>query len=89
MIQKTNVVYTHTTWQKYSRSFVSNDPGECCCAPLLDATTFEIGYPTTEKLVYSAVSKERVRNSCVMCTLHTISQGTTQPCATVSKIHVA
>jgi hypothetical protein len=29
--------------------------------------------------VCSAISKERVCNSCAMCNLHTISLGTTQP----------
>jgi hypothetical protein len=33
-------------------------------APSLDATSFENGYPTTEELMCSAVSEERVCNSC-------------------------
>jgi len=36
--------------------------------PLLDATSFENGYRTTEALVCSAVSKERDCNSCAMYT---------------------
>jgi hypothetical protein len=40
-------------------SLVSNDPGDCCCASSLDATTFEDGYPTTEELMCSAVSGQR------------------------------
>jgi hypothetical protein len=60
MIQKANAAYlelhTYTSRQKNTRSFVSNDPGDCCCwAPAPDATSFENGYPTTEKLVCSAV----------------------------------
>jgi hypothetical protein len=34
---------------------------------------------TTEELVCSAVSEERVCNSCATCISHTISHGTTQP----------
>jgi hypothetical protein len=45
----------------------------------LDATSFENGYPTTEELVCSAVSEERVCSSCATCISHTISHGTTQP----------
>jgi hypothetical protein len=65
---------------KNTRSFVSNDPGDCCCcAPPLVATSFENGYPTTEELVCSAVSEEIVRNSCATCISHTILHGTTHP----------
>jgi hypothetical protein len=40
-------LHTHTSRYKNSQSFVSNDPGDrcCCCAPPLDATSFENGYP--------------------------------------------
>jgi hypothetical protein len=62
------------------KSSVSNDPGDCCCcASPLDATSLENGYPTTEELVCSAVSEERVCNSCATCISHTISHGPTQP----------
>jgi hypothetical protein len=79
MIQKTNAAYlelrTYTT-----QSFVSNDPGDCCCcAPPLDASSFENGCPTTEELVCSAVSDGIFCNSCATCISHTISHGTTQP----------
>jgi hypothetical protein len=37
IIQKTNAAYlellTYTIPSKNSQSFVSNDPGDCCCAP--------------------------------------------------------
>jgi hypothetical protein len=84
MIQKTNAVYselhTRTSRYKSTQRFVSNDPGDfCSCAPPLDATSFENGYPTTEELVCSAVSEERVCNSCATWISHTISHGTTQP----------
>jgi hypothetical protein len=53
--------------------FVSVYPGDdCCCAPSLDATSFENGYPTTEELVCFEVNEERVCNSFAMCILHTI-----------------
>jgi hypothetical protein len=45
----------------------------CCCAPPLDASSFENGYSTTEKLVYSAVSKELLgwEVTCeVVCEMH-------------------
>jgi hypothetical protein len=62
------------------RSFVSNDPADCCCCvALLHATSFEHGYSTTDDLVCCAVSEERVCNNCAMCIVHTISPGTTQP----------
>jgi hypothetical protein len=64
MIQKTNAAYeelhTYTSRQKNFQSFVSNDQGDCCCTPPLDATSFENGYPTTEELVCPAVSEESV-----------------------------
>jgi hypothetical protein len=65
MIQKTNVAYlelhTYNSQQKKTQNFVSKDPGDCCCCtPVLEATSFENGYPTTEELVCSAVSEERV-----------------------------
>jgi hypothetical protein len=44
----------------------------------LDATSFDNGYPTTEKVVCSTVREERVYNSCAACISHTISRGTTQ-----------
>jgi hypothetical protein len=54
--------------------------GDCCCCMLMwDTATFENGDPTTEELVCSAVSKEKVCNSCAMCISHTVSHGTTQP----------
>jgi hypothetical protein len=49
------------------------------CTSLLDANSFENGYPTTKELVCSAVSEERVCNTYAMCISHTISHGTTQP----------
>jgi hypothetical protein len=84
IIQNTSVTYselhTHTSQQKNPQSQVSNDLGNCCCrAPPPNGTSFENGYPTTKKLVCSAVSKETVCNSCGMCILDTISHGTTQP----------
>jgi hypothetical protein len=33
-------LHTHTSRLKNSRSFVSNDPRDCCCAHPLDATSF-------------------------------------------------
>jgi hypothetical protein len=60
-------------------SLVSNDPGDCCCASSLDATTFEDGYPTTEELMCSAVSGQRVYNSYATCISQTISHESTQP----------
>jgi hypothetical protein len=66
MTQKTNEtyleLYTHTSRKENTQSFVSNDLVGCCCCCVspLDATNFENGYPTTEKLVCSAVSKESV-----------------------------
>jgi hypothetical protein len=79
MIQKTNAahleLHSYTSLQKNIQSFVSNDTGDCCCcAPQLDATSFENGYTTTEELVCSAVSEDRVCNSCATCISHTISQ---------------
>jgi hypothetical protein len=63
-----------------TQSFVSYYPGDCCCcAPPLDATSFENGYATTEELVCSAVSEERVCFGCATCISHTISHGTTEP----------
>jgi hypothetical protein len=60
MIQKTNEtyleLYIHTSRKKNTQSFVSNDL--VVVVSPLDATNFENGYPTTEKLVCSAVSKE-------------------------------
>jgi hypothetical protein len=44
MLHKTNAVYlelhTYTSRQKNIQSFVSNDPGDCSCAPPQDATRF-------------------------------------------------
>jgi hypothetical protein len=48
-------------------------------APALDVTSFENGYSTTEELVHSAVSKERVCNCYVKCISHKTLHGTTQP----------
>jgi hypothetical protein len=84
IMQKTNAMFlklhTYTSRYKNTQSFVLNDPGDCCCCvPPLNATSFENGYSTTEELVYSAVSEERVCNSCETCISHTISHGTTQP----------
>jgi hypothetical protein len=76
-------LHTYTSRYKNTQSFVSNDTGDCYCAPPLDATSFGNGYPTTEELVCSAVSEERVCNSCATCISHTISHGTTQ-----SSIHL-
>jgi hypothetical protein len=36
-------------------------------APSTDATSFENDYPTTEKLLFSAVREERACNSCATC----------------------
>jgi hypothetical protein len=61
-------LHAHTSQQKNSKSFVSNDPDDCYLyysMPLLDATSFKNGYPTTEELVCSAVSKEIVCHSIV------------------------
>jgi hypothetical protein len=81
MIQKTNAAYlelhTYTSRQKNTQTFVSNGPGDCC-APPLDVTSFQNGYPTTKELVCSAVSEERVCDSCATCISHTIPHGTTQ-----------
>jgi hypothetical protein len=68
-IQEMNAVYleihTHTSQQKNYQSSALNDLDECCCcAPLLDVTSFLNGYPTTEELLCSAVGEERVCNSC-------------------------
>jgi hypothetical protein len=51
MTLKTNAVFlelhTHAGRWKNSQSFVSNDPGGCCCCvPLLHATSYENGYTT-------------------------------------------
>jgi hypothetical protein len=48
--------------------------------PPLDATSFENGYPTTEELVCSAISEERICNSCAMFISHTISLSWMVPC---------
>jgi hypothetical protein len=77
MIQKTTVAYSdlHT----HARKFVSNDLVDCCCcAPLLEDTSFENGYSTTEEVGCSAFS-QGVCNSCVMCISHTTSHGTIEP----------
>jgi hypothetical protein len=50
--------HLHQSIKKNTQSFVPNDPGDCCCEPPLDATSFENGYPITEELVCSAVSEE-------------------------------
>jgi hypothetical protein len=50
---------------------------------------FENGYPTTEELVCSAVSKARVCNSCAICTSYAISHGTTLQSKIVCEMHVA
>jgi hypothetical protein len=55
-------------------------------APVLDATSSENGYLTTGELVCSAVSKERVRNSCATRILHTISHGTTKVSETTAPL---
>jgi hypothetical protein len=94
IIQKTSVAYlelhTHTSQQKNSQPFVSNDPGDYCCFALrLKATSFENGNPITEELVCSAVSKERVCNSCATSISYTISHGTTQLSEIVCKMHIA
>jgi hypothetical protein len=58
------------------KSFVSNDKDVCFCyAPPLDATGFENGYLIAEELVCSAVSEERVCNSCETYTSHIVSPG--------------
>jgi hypothetical protein len=86
MVQKTNEVYLEL--HSNTQSFVSNDTGDCCCcAPPLDATSFENGYPTTEELVCSAVSEERVCNSCATCISHTISHEATQPNIHLCLVH--
>jgi hypothetical protein len=84
MIQKTNAAYlelhNYTSREKNTQSFVSDDTGDCCCCELpLDATSFESGYHTTEEMVCSAFSDERVCNSSATCISHTISHGATQP----------
>jgi hypothetical protein len=62
--------YLHQSIEKYSK-FCFKWPGDCCCcAPPLEATIFKNGYPTTEKLVCSAVSEEWVCNSCATCISH-------------------
>jgi hypothetical protein len=39
--------HLHQSIEKH-QSFASNDPGDCsCCAPPLDATSFENDYPAT------------------------------------------
>jgi hypothetical protein len=88
MIQKTNSAYlethTHTNRLDSPQRFVSNVLGDCCCCvPMLDATSFWNGCPTTEEFVCSVVSKERVCNSCALCISCTISHGTNQ-----SSIHL-
>jgi hypothetical protein len=71
-------LHTHTSWQKNSQSLVSNDLHDCSCAPVLDATSSENGYLTTEELLCSTVSEERVCNSSA-CISHTVLYGPTQP----------
>lgn len=69
---------------KPQKSFVSSDQDEIrCCVPPLDATSFEKVYSTIEKLVCSAVSEEKICNSCATCMSHTLSHGTTE-----SNIHL-
>jgi hypothetical protein len=92
MIQKTNEAYSelhsHTSQEKNSHSFVSNNLDECwCCALLLDAITSENGYLTIEDLVCLTVREERFCNSCATCILHTISHGTIQLSETVCDIY--
>jgi hypothetical protein len=70
--------------------FGSNGPGDyCCCAPPLDVTTFENGYPTAKQLMCSAVSEEIVCNSYVTCFWLAISRETTELSETVCDIDVA
>jgi hypothetical protein len=90
MTQETNAAYLelHTQFtEKNSQSFVSNDLGYCCCCmPLLDATSFENGYPTTEEFLQL---QKKVCNSCKTCISHTISPGTTKLSEIVLKVHFA
>jgi hypothetical protein len=84
MIQKTNAAYlqlqTYSSSWTRSPSFVSNDPADCCCcAPSLDASSFENGYSRSTELVRSAVSEGRVCKGCVTCISHTVLHGTIQP----------
>jgi hypothetical protein len=66
-------LHTHTSWQKNSQEFSFKWTAyDCSCAPLLDATSSENGYPTTEELLCSTVSEERVCNSCATCISHTL-----------------
>jgi len=71
-------IHTYSSRKRSSQIFVSNDLGDCYCAPLiLDSTVFKGGYPTTQQLVCSAVSEESVCSGCVTSISHTISHGTT------------
>jgi hypothetical protein len=81
-MQKTNAAYLelhiYNSRLKTAKSFVQNDPGDCCCcAPSLDATSFESGYSTTEELVCSSIREEGAYYSCATCISHTVSDGTT------------
>jgi hypothetical protein len=84
MKRKTNAAYlelhTHTSRYENSQRFVSNDPGDCCCAPHLDATSFENGSPTTEELACSVVSEGRVCNISATCISNSISLVPVVPC---------
>jgi hypothetical protein len=91
MIQKSSALYldlyTFTSRVKNSQSFLSYHSGVCCCwAPLLDATSLQNAYPTTDELVCSAVSEEGVCDSCATFLSPITWHGTTQPSINVCQI---
>jgi hypothetical protein len=90
MIQKTKATYleldTHISGYRKPRRLFQTTLMICCCrAHLLNVTSFEHGCPTAEQLACSAVTEERVSNSCATRSLHTVLQ----PSETVCKLRVA
>jgi hypothetical protein len=55
--------HLHQSIEKLEVFFFSNDWGDFCCGPLLDATCFENGYTTTEELACSTVC-EKMHSLC-------------------------
>jgi hypothetical protein len=55
MSQKINTAYlehhAHTSQYTNCQSFVPLNPGDCCCAPPLDAASSQNGYLTIEDLM--------------------------------------
>jgi hypothetical protein len=62
-------IFALTPVNTNTQNFVSNDPADCCCStPLLDATSFKNGYPTTEELVQLVKKESTTAVQCAFCT---------------------